>query len=51
MGQNGKAVSFPKNVILVARPDGYATPYYFEDGEFVTAAPVASLRWRPQGPR
>ena len=47
----GNPVSFPTNAILVARPDGYAIPYYFKNGEFVTGPRVESSRWRPQDPR
>lgn len=47
----GKAVSFPSDVIVVARPEGTATPYYYAGGEFRTGRPLASPRWNALDPR
>lgn len=47
----GKAVSFPTDVVLVARPDGSATPYYFASGELRAGQPIAAPRWDPYDPR
>jgi hypothetical protein len=48
---DGRVVSFPNDVILVARPNGYATPYYYASGEFRTGQPVAAPHWSPWDPR
>jgi hypothetical protein len=48
---DGKVVSFRNDVILVARPNGYATPHYYESGEFRTGQPVAAPHWSPWDPR
>jgi hypothetical protein len=47
----GKMVSFPTNIILIARPGGYAVPYYLEGEAFVKGPRVESLRWTPRDPR
>jgi hypothetical protein len=49
--RGGTAISFRTDVILVARPDGYATPYYMKGDAFVAGDPVTSLTWKPQDPR
>jgi len=48
--QEGRVVSFPRDMILVARPDGYATPYYYAGGEFHSGPRLASPRWNVMDP-
>ena len=47
----GNPLSLPRDVILVVRPEGYATPYYYADGEFRRGKARPEQAWDPWGPR
>ncbi len=49
--RDGRTVSFARDVIVVARPGGHATPYYYVEGEFRTGRALASPRWNALEPR
>lgn len=47
----GKALLLPHDAILVVRPEGYATPYYYAGEAFRRAKARPDQQWDPSGPR
>jgi hypothetical protein len=47
----GTEASFSSDAILVSRPDGYATPYYYQSGSFREGQRVVANRWTINDPR